>query len=61
MSRFDLFFVVVDRCDEIIDLKIADHIVKLHREMDQAITPPFTAEDLRKYIRYARTFKPRLT
>ena len=47
MSRFDLFFVVVDRSDENIDLRIAEHIVKLHREMDQAIKPPFEANQLR--------------
>ena len=61
MSRFDLFFVVVDRSDENIDLRIAEHIVKLHREMDQAIKPPFEANQLRQYIRFAKTFKPRLT
>ena len=31
MSRFDLFFVVLDDCDEFKDYSIAQHIVNLHR------------------------------
>src|SRR5262245_39772143 len=31
MSRFDLFFVVLDECDEIVDYNIARHIVNVHR------------------------------
>ncbi|SCU95315.1 LADA_0G14906g1_1 [Lachancea dasiensis] len=58
MSRFDLFFVVLDDCNEKIDTELAAHIVDLHMKRDQAIDPPFTAEQLRRYIKYARTFKP---
>ncbi|RLN73902.1 hypothetical protein BBJ28_00013384, partial [Nothophytophthora sp. Chile5] len=29
MSRFDLFFVILDDCDEVTDLKIAEHIVNI--------------------------------
>lgn len=31
MSRFDLFFVVCDDCDEVVDTSIARHIVKTHQ------------------------------
>jgi len=31
MSRFDLFFVVLDECDEVTDFNIARHIVGQHR------------------------------
>ena len=31
MSRFDLFFVVLDDCDDAIDTRISDHIINLHR------------------------------
>ncbi len=30
MSRFDLFFVVLDDCDENLDTTLARHIVNLH-------------------------------
>ncbi|KAI0751036.1 mis5 protein [Daedaleopsis nitida] len=61
MSRFDLFFVVLDECDEKSDLNIAKHIVNVHRFQDQAIHPEFSTEALQRYIRYARTFNPKLT
>ena len=61
MSRFDLFFVVLDDPNERIDTKLADHIVQLHMMEDEAINPPFTTEQLQRYIRYARTFKPKMT
>ncbi|SCV04557.1 LAME_0H19372g1_1 [Lachancea meyersii CBS 8951] len=58
MSRFDLFFVVLDDCNEKIDTELAAHIVDLHMKRDDAIDPPFTPDQLRRYIKYARTFKP---
>ncbi|TFY78767.1 hypothetical protein EWM64_g5246 [Hericium alpestre] len=61
MSRFDLFFVVLDECDEKTDLNIAKHIVNVHRFQDEAIHPEFSTEALQRYIRYARTFNPKLT
>lgn len=60
MSRFDLFFVVLDECDENIDLKLARHIVNLHRFRDEAVKPEFSTEVLQRYIRYARTFNPKV-
>lgn len=61
MSRFDLFFVILDDCNEKIDTELALHIVNLHMKRDAAVNPPFTADQLRRYIKYARTFKPVLT
>jgi DNA replication licensing factor MCM6 len=61
MSRFDLFFVVLDECNEDVDLHIASHIVNVHRFRDAAINPEFSTEALQRYIRFARTFKPKLT
>ncbi|WFD32979.1 DNA helicase [Malassezia sp. CBS 17886] len=61
MSRFDLFFVVLDECNEAVDWKIAQHIVHLHRFRDAAIAPEFSTEALQRYIRYARTYQPKLT
>ncbi|CAI5755575.1 unnamed protein product [Candida verbasci] len=61
MSRFDLFFVILDDCNERIDTQIASHIVDLHMLQDDAIDPPYSAEQLLGYIRYAQTFKPKMT
>ncbi|KAF9241885.1 MCM2/3/5 family-domain-containing protein [Melanogaster broomeanus] len=61
MSRFDLFFVVLDECDEKTDLNLATHIVNVHRFQDESINPEFSTEALQRYIRYARTFNPKLT
>ena len=61
MSRFDLFFVVLDECDENTDLKLARHIVNVHRLRDEAIKPEFSTEALQRYIRYARTFTPKVS
>ncbi len=60
MSRFDLFFVVLDDCDEKVDLNLAKHIVNVHRFQDQAIHPEFSTEALQRYIRFARTFNPKV-
>lgn len=60
MSRFDLFFVVLDECDEKVDLMLAKHIVGVHRFKDEAINPEFSTEALQRYIRYARTFNPKV-
>ncbi|PWZ02651.1 putative MCM6-involved in replication [Testicularia cyperi] len=61
MSRFDLFFVVLDECNESVDMNIAQHIVNVHRFRDAAIDPEFSTEAIQRYIRYARTFQPKLT
>lgn len=61
MSRFDLFFVILDECNEAIDRHLATHIVNIHMNRDAAVTPEFTTEQLQRYIRFARTFKPEFT
>ncbi|KAF2083730.1 MCM-domain-containing protein [Saccharata proteae CBS 121410] len=61
MSRFDLFFVVLDECDEGTDTNLANHIVNIHRLRDDAVEPEFSTEQLQRYIRFARTFKPEFT
>ena len=61
MSRFDLFFVILDECNESVDRHLAEHIVNIHRLRDDAVTPEFSTEQLQRYIRFARTFKPEFT
>jgi DNA replication licensing factor MCM6 len=60
MSRFDLFFVVLDECKPDVDKMIADYIVGTHRRGDENINPYFDTAKLQRYIRYARTFKPKV-
>ncbi|EAT78666.2 DNA helicase [Parastagonospora nodorum] len=58
MSRFDLFFVVLDECDESVDRHLAEHIVSIHKDRDEAVTPEYSTEQLQRYIRFAKTFRP---
>lgn len=59
MSRFDLFFVILDECNEAVDRHLAEHIVGIHQFRDAAVEPEFTTEQLQRYIRFAKTFKPK--
>ena len=61
MSRFDLFFIVIDEMNEEADYNIARHIVSIHQNGDQGVNPPFTTEQLYNYIRFGKTIKPRMT
>lgn len=61
MSRFDLFYVILDEPSEAVDRRLAEHIVGLHQNKDEAIEPEFSTEQLQRYIRFARTFKPVFT
>ncbi|OMJ21101.1 DNA replication licensing factor mcm6 [Smittium culicis] len=58
MSRFDLFFVVLDDSNETTDYNTARHIVSLHQLRDEAVDPPFNPAQLRRYIKYARSIDP---
>lgn len=61
MSRFDLFFVMQDIRDETQDLTVAKHIVASHQRKDEEVAPPLSQIDLQRYIRLARTFKPKIS
>ena len=61
MSRFDLFFVVLDECNEVADYNIARHIVNIHQRGDTELpldTGRYTMEQLQSYIKFARRYKP---
>lgn len=60
MSRFDVFFAVIDECNEATDWNIARHIVNFHRQSGD-IKSEYTAEQLVRYIKYAKTFQPKIT
>lgn len=58
MSRFDLFFILVDECNEVVDYAIARRIVDLHTNAQQTIEQVYQREDVLRYITFARQFKP---
>ena len=61
LSRFDLFFVVLDECQAEADNQVARHILRVHRCEEESVKPPFTIEQMRRYIRLARTINPTMT
>ena len=60
MSRFDLFFVILDECNDYSDLNIAKHIVNLQKmgyvDLNEG---EYKQSDLSLYLRYAKNFKPK--
>jgi DNA replication licensing factor MCM6 len=64
MSRFDLFFILVDECNELVDYAIARKIVDLHTNAQQpenGVEQVYQREDVLRYISFARQFKPMVT
>jgi len=61
MSRFDLMFVIQDIHDETSDNRVAQHILALHRRKEEDLAQSLSQVDLQRYIRLARTFKPKIT
>ena len=57
LSRFDLIFVMRDIPSER-DYLVGKHI--LHRHGSSAIAPPMSPDDLKAYLRFARTKRPQL-
>jgi len=76
MSRFDLFFVIIDECNAVVDEEIARHIIRTHRVPSSSLSlslsssspsslshfsAPFSTEQLKRYIKLARSFNPSFT
>lgn len=61
MSRFDLMFVMQDVHDETNDNVVAWHILQLHRNRESEVASTLSQLELQRYIKLARTFKPRVT
>uniref|UniRef100_A0AC35UH84 DNA replication licensing factor MCM6 n=1 Tax=Rhabditophanes sp. KR3021 TaxID=114890 RepID=A0AC35UH84_9BILA len=63
MSRFDLFFVLIDECNEIIDYSVAQAILSNHKHCVVACKPKteYTPQQIRQYIEFAKCFDPKLT
>merc|ERR1712193_551399 len=41
ISRFDLIHVILDEPDETVDLRLAEHIIKIHRYQSDSINAPY--------------------
>ncbi|KAK9756183.1 hypothetical protein RND81_01G079400 [Saponaria officinalis] len=61
LSRFDLVYVMIDDPDDQIDYHIAHHIVRVHQKREEALSPTFTTAQLKRYIAFAKTLKPKLS
>lgn len=60
MSRFDLFFILIDECNEVVDYWIAQRIVNFHTDDTQVMSNSrvYNITDIQKYITFARLCKP---
>ncbi|KAM9012050.1 DNA replication licensing factor MCM6 [Ara ararauna] len=61
MSRFDLFFILVDECNEVTDYAIARRIVDLHSRVEESVDRVYSLDDIRRYLLFARQFKPKIS
>lgn len=61
MSRFDLFFILVDDCNEVTDYAIARRIVDLHSRLGEAVERTYSVDEVQRYITFARQFKPTIS
>ncbi|CAF3946511.1 unnamed protein product, partial [Rotaria sordida] len=66
MSRFDLFFIVVDECNDVTDYNIAERIIDLHTSGTRSSVPSlvttYTFNEIRDYITYVKAaVQPKLT
>lgn len=67
MSRFDLYFVLIDQADSEHDRNVARHILRNHviYNNENEITPetlmPFTVEEVKLYIKYVKNKTAKLT
>lgn len=61
MSRFDLFFILIDDTNEVTDYAIARKILDLHSRLDDSVDRTYTQDEILRYIMFARQFKPTIS
>lgn len=63
MSRFDLFFILIDECNEAVDYWIAQRIINFHNNDQQEINEArfYSISEIQKYITFARLCKPKIS
>lgn len=52
---------MIDDPDDQTDYHIAHHIVRVHQKHEDALAPAFTTAELKRYIAYAKTLKPKVS
>ena len=55
LIRFDLFFILVDECNELIDYSIARKIIDLHKDADLSVNRVYSEDDIRRYLNFSRS------
>jgi len=61
MSRFDLFFILVDDCNEVTDYAIARRIIDLHTKLQESVDRVYSEDEVARYLGFARMFKPKVS
>ena len=52
---------MIDDPDDQTDYHIAHHIVRVHQKHEDALHPAFTTAQLKRYITYAKTLRPKVS
>ena len=50
ISRFDLFFILVDDCNEVTDYAIARMIIDLHQKLEESSERTYTVEEITRFV-----------
>ncbi|KAI3380299.1 hypothetical protein SNEBB_008304 [Seison nebaliae] len=63
MSRFDLFFIVIDNCNKNDDVLISNRLIDMHTKAKEVYDSQqkYSTEDARNYIGFARLVQPVIT
>ena len=51
---------MIDEPDDVLDYQVARHIVNVHQKRDQALHVPYSMTQIQRYIKFARSLKPRM-
>merc|ERR1719470_536188 len=61
LPLLDLFFILVDDCNEVTDYAIARRIIDLHTKLEESVERTCTEEEVARYLGFARMFKPKVS
>ena len=50
LVRFDLFFILVDDCNEVTDYAIARRIIDLHTKLEESVERVYTEEEVSRSV-----------
>eukprot|EP01025_Chloroclados_australasicus_P012383 TRINITY_DN15699_c0_g1_i1.p1 TRINITY_DN15699_c0_g1~~TRINITY_DN15699_c0_g1_i1.p1 ORF type:complete len:444 (-),score=73.23 TRINITY_DN15699_c0_g1_i1:24-1205(-) len=65
LSRFDLLYIMVDEPNEAVDYNIAQHLCKLHADMEanqnDVANDKYSKSEMQPYFKYAKSINPVVT